>query len=110
METADVHEVLCVFAIMAFMGWYADAVAMKKAMKTIRIHAKYYPKKYIMRRKSANSELEKKEIPKWIYRTFLMSFVYIFVFVISATLILVLKGDAQIFVGVYRRIYIKDYM
>lgn len=56
METADVHEVLCVFAIMAFMGWYADAVAMKKAMKTIRIHAKYYPKKiYYAREKSAQT-------------------------------------------------------
>ena len=79
METADVHEVLCVFAIMAFMGWYADAVAMKKAMKTIRIHAKYYPKKYIMPGRKVRKllKLEKKEIPKWIYRTFLMSFVYI---------------------------------
>lgn len=112
METADVHEVLCVFAIMAFMGWYADAVAMKKAMKTIRIHAKYYPKKYIMPGRKVRKllKLEKKEIPKWIYRTFLMSFVYIFVFVISTTLILVLKGDAQIFVaGISAYIYMKDY-
>lgn len=108
METADVHEVLCVFAIMAFMGWYADAVAMKKAMKTIRIHAKYYPKKYIMPGRKVRKllKLEKKEIPKWIYRTFLMSFVYIFVFVISTALILVLKGDAQIFVaGISAYIY-----
>ena len=100
METADVHEVLCVFAIMAFMGWYADAVAMKKA--------KYYPKKYIMPGRKVRNllKLEKKEIPKWIYRTFLMSFVYIFVFVISTTLILVLKGDAQIFVaGISAYIY-----
>ena len=35
-----------------------------------------------------------------------MSFVYIFVFVISTTLILVLKGDAQIFVaGISAYIY-----
>lgn len=55
MEMADVHEVFCVFAIMAFMGWYADAVAMKKAMKTIRIHAKYYQKIYYAREKSAQT-------------------------------------------------------
>ena len=93
-------EVFIAFAIMSFMGWYASAISTKKTIKEIGIHRMYYPKKYILPNRTMRKifGLPKKEIPKWLYRELLMSFVYITMFIMSTGMLIVFENKLLIVV------------
>ncbi len=84
--------------ILYFIGWYWCAIRTKKELKSIHMHQKYYPKKFIMpsRRMRKIFKLEKKMIPKWIYVQFIMSFVFIGLYVLFMVLLLALKDKALV--------------
>ena len=81
------------FGIMCFWGWYGCVRGTKNIIKEVGFHKKYYPKSYIIPngriRKLYN--LKKKEIPKWTNYLFLLSFVYILLFLIGIPLVLLLE-------------------
>lgn len=81
-----------------FIAWYLSAIQARKDLKSIHMHQKYYPKKFIMpgRRVRKIFKLEKKMIPKWIYVRFIMSFVFIGLYALFIVLILVLKDKALV--------------
>ena len=100
------HTVIMIFGVLSFMGWYASAISTKKTIKEVGFHKKYYPKKYIMpNRKIRNLfKLKKREIPKWLYWEFYISFLYIALFVVSTLVYLLLDNKpliAQVFIWAY---------
>ncbi len=100
------HSVIIMFAIWSFMGWYASTAATKRTIKDIGIFEKYYPDKYIMpsRRFRKMFRLKKQEIPKWLYASLCMSFVYIILWVLLIVLYFSLDNKywvAQIFYWIY---------
>ena len=100
------HSVFLVFGILSFMGWDASAVATKRVIKEVGFHKKYYPEKYIMpsRRMRHLFKLRKREIPKWLYLEFYISFVYIGLFALFAILYLCLDNKfliVQTFFWIY---------
>lgn len=44
----EYYKIILVFGIYSFMGWYACTNTIKKIIKKIGIHRKYYPQNYIM--------------------------------------------------------------
>ena len=74
--------------LLAFMGWYASVFSNKKIIQQIGYSSRYYPKRYILpsRKMRRLFGLKKKEIPKWCYYQFFISFVYIGVFVVNTSL------------------------
>lgn len=96
-------QVIIAFGIMSFMGWYGSAITSKRTIEEIGYHNKHYPNKYIMpdikMRKIFG--LKKKEIPKWLYRELLMSFVYIAMFIVSAGTILMFDNKPFIAVALF---------
>ena len=90
----EYYKIILVFGIYSFMGWYACTNTIKKIIKKIGIHRKYYPQNYIMPHRKIRKifHLKKQEIPKWCCFELYMSFVYIMLFVIS-TLIFLFSND-----------------
>lgn len=86
------------FGVLSLMGWYGSAKTTKKLIKEIGYHKKYYPKKYIMPNRIIRKifNLTKREIPKFLYAEFFMSFVYIILFVVSGLMLLILANKALI--------------
>lgn len=84
------HTVILIFGILSFMGWYACVFTTKRLIKKGGLHKKYWPKRYIMPNRKIRRlyNLKKREIPKWCYYQLILSFVYIFLFVISCLLYL----------------------
>ena len=80
-------RVILWFAILSFMGWYANSVSTKK----VGIRIKFYPAHYIMpsRKMRKIFKLDKKEIPKWMYFSLYLSFVYIILFLIFVLYVLI---------------------
>ena len=100
------HSVILIFGIISFMGWYMCTFSTKKIIKEVGFHKKYYPKRYIMpsRKMRRFFNLNKREIPKWIYFEFLMSFVYIILFLVSTLSYLLSDNEpfvAQLFIWIY---------
>lgn len=62
------------------------------------MHIKYWPEKYIMPNAMIRKlyRLKKKEIPKWCYWQFYVSFVYILLFVVGMPLVFFMKNKALI--------------
>lgn len=80
------EEVILIYAVACFLGWVACTTGMKKVIQSIGINKKYYPQGYIMpgQRMRKFFKLKKQEIPRWCYRTLLLSFVYIAYFVVMS--------------------------
>lgn len=100
------HTVIMIFGVLSFLGWYGSAISTKREIKEVGFHKKYYPKKYIMPSRKFRKlfKLKKREIPKWLYLEFYVSFVYIALFVISTLLYLLLDNKpliAQTFFWMY---------
>lgn len=100
------HTVIMIFAVLSFMGWYGSAVSTKRVIKEVGFHKKHYPKKYIMPNRKIRYlfKLRKREIPKWLYLEFYLSFVYIGLFLLFITLYLILDNKfliAEFFFLVY---------
>lgn len=102
----DHYSVILIFGIISFMGWYGCIFSTKKMIKEVGFHEKNYPKRYIMpgRKMRRIFNLNKREIPKWMYYEFIMSFVYIILFMVS-TLAYLLSDNkpivAQVFIWIY---------
>lgn len=100
------RSVILMFAIMSFMGWYGCSFSMKKTIKDVGFHKKYYPQRYVMPNRLIRKlyKLDKREIPKWINCELLMSFIYILWFIISV-LVYLLSNDKlsslQLFIWIY---------
>ena len=77
-------RVILWFAILSFMGWYANSLSIRRIIKKIGIRIKFYPAHYIMpsRKMRKIFKLDKKEIPKWTYLSLYLSFVYIILFLV----------------------------
>ena len=91
-------RVILWFAILSFMGWYANSLSIRRIIKKVGIRIKFYPAHYIMpsRKMRKIFKLDKKEIPKWMY------FILFLVF-----LILFLLLDAKVMVmDVFHTVYI----
>lgn len=86
------------FSIVCFMEWYSNAVSSKKNIKEIGFHKKYYPKKYIMpsRKMRKIFKLKKREIPKWIYMEFYISFIFLALFIVGWLLYFLLDNKQLI--------------
>lgn len=100
------HSIILIFGIMSFIGWYGCTFSTKKMIKEVGFHKKYYPERYIMPNRKIRRffNLKKREIPKWIYCEFLMSFAYIALFGVS-TFVYLLSDDkplvAELFIWIY---------
>lgn len=90
--------VLLRFGTIAFMGWYASAVSTKRVIKEVGFHKKHYPEKYIMpsRRMRHLFKLRKREVPKWLYLEFYLSFVHMGLFILFTALYLCLDKKVLI--------------
>lgn len=102
----EYDQIIFLFGIFTLMGWYANAITVKKIIKEVGYHKDYYPKKYIMpnRRIGKIYHLKKREIPKWTYIHLFVAFVYIILFVISVLLILITENSpivAFVFLVIY---------
>ena len=89
------------------MGWYANSLSIRRIIKKVGIRIKFYPAHYIMpsRKMRKIFKLDKKEIPKWMYFSLYLSFVYIILFLVF--LILFLFLDAKVMVmDVFHTVYI----
>ena len=77
------EEVILIYAVACFLWWGACTTGVKKVIPSIGINKKYYPQGYIMpgQRMQKFFKLKKQEIPRWCYRTLLLSFVYIAYFI-----------------------------
>ena len=77
-------RVILWFAILSFMGWYANSLSIRRIIKKVGIRIKFYPAHYIMpsRKMRKIFKLDKKEIPKWTYLSLYLSFVYIILFLV----------------------------
>lgn len=100
------YSIIIMYGIMSLMGWYGCVFTTKKVIKEIGFHEKYYPQKYVLpdRKMRKMFGIEKKEIPKWCYREFLMSFVYLAMFLNSTLAYLLFANKlivAQVFVWGY---------
>ena len=98
--------IIFIFAFFSFMGSYGCINTTKKMINIIGYNKKYYPKKYIMphRKMRRLFNLEKKPIPKWLYFDLWMSFVFVALFFVSTT-ILLLSRDKWLVVQVLGCIY-----
>lgn len=76
------YQIILFFAILSFAGWDANSLSIKRIIKRVGIRIKFYPAHYIMPSKKMRKifKLEKKEIPKWMYFSLYLSFVYIILF------------------------------
>ena len=88
------HTAILIFGILSFMGWYGCIFTTKRLIQQGGMHSKYWPKRYIMPNRKVRRlyGLKKKEIPKWCYSQFILSFVYIALFVTSLLLYLLLDN------------------
>ena len=77
-------RVILWFALLSFMGWYANSLSIRRIIKKVGIRIKFYPAHYIMpsRKMRKIFKLDKKEIPKWTYLSLYLSFVYIILFLV----------------------------
>ncbi len=84
-------RVILWFAILSFMGWYANSLSIRRIIKKVGIRIKFYPARYIMpsRKMRKIFKLDKKEIPKWMYFLLYLSFVYIILFLIFVLYVLI---------------------
>ena len=85
---SDYSVFLIILGFHSFRGWYVCVVSNKRIIRQLGYSSKYYPKRYILpdRKMRRLFGLRKKEIPKWCYYQFFLSFVYIALFVIGALL------------------------
>ena len=100
-------RVILWFAILSFMGWYANSLSIRRIIKKVGIRIKFYSAHYIMpsRKMRKIFKLDKKEIPKWTYLSLYLSFVYIILFLVFLILFLLL--DAKVMVmDVFHTVYI----
>ena len=88
------HTVIMIFAVLSFMGWYACVFTTKRLIQQSGLYKKYWPKRYIMPNRKIRRlyGLKKKEIPKWCYYQFILSFVYIVLLIITLLLYLLLAN------------------
>ena len=88
------HTAILIFGILSFMGWYACVFTTKRLIQQSGLYKKYWPKRYIMPNRKIRRlyGLKKKEIPKWCYYQFILSFVYIVLLIITLLLYLLLAN------------------
>ena len=88
------HTAILIFGILSFMGWYACVFTTKRLIQQSGLYKKYWPKRYIMTNRKIRRlyGLKKKEIPKWCYYQFILSFVYIVLLIITLLLYLLLAN------------------
>ena len=88
------HTAILIFGILSFMGWYACVFTTKRLIQQSGLYKKYWPKRYIMPNRKIRRlyGLKKKEIPKWCYYQFVLSFVYIVLLIITLLLYLLLAN------------------
>ena len=107
------HTAILIFGILSFIGWYACVFTTKRLIQQGGMHSKYWPKRYIMLNRKIRRlyGLKKKEIPKWCYYQFILSFVYIILLVIILLLYLLLANKffvLQVFMWFWCTITVLD--
>lgn len=107
------HTAIIIFVMLSFMGWYGCVFTTKRLIQHCGLHKKYWPKHYIIPNRKIRRlyGLKKKDIPKWCYYQFILSFVYIILLVITLLLYLLLANKffvLQFFMWVWCTITILD--
>lgn len=107
------HTAIIIFVMLSFMGWYGCVFTTKRLIQHCGLHKKYWPKRYIIPNRKIRRlyGLKKKDIPKWCYYQFILSFVYIILLVITLLLYLLLANKffvLQFFMRVWCTITILD--
>ena len=72
-------------------GWDSNSLTIRRIIERVGIRIKFYPAHYIMpsRKMRKIFKLDKKEIPKWMYFSLYLSFVYIILFLIFVLYVLI---------------------
>ena len=85
------YKIILFFAILSFAGWDMNSLSIRRIIKRVGIRIKFYPAHYIMpsRKMRKIFKLDKKEIPKWMYFSLYLSFVYIILFLIFVLYVLI---------------------
>ncbi len=85
------YKIILFFAILSFVGWDSNSLSIRRIIKKVGIRIKFYPAHYIMpiRKMRKIFKLDKKEIPKWMYFSLYLSFVYIILFLIFVLYVLI---------------------
>lgn len=100
------YNIILMYGIMAFMGWYGCSHTPKMMISKIGIKRKYYPQNYILpsRKFRKMFKLEKREMPKWIYFELCLSIVYIAYFLLFTLLYFIIDnkfGVVKVFMFIY---------
>lgn len=100
------HKVIMFFGVLSFLGWIGSVGTTKNAIKEVGFHKRYYPSRYVMPNRNLRKlfNLKKQEIPKWVRRELLMSFVYIGLFIVFTLMYLISENKlfiSEIFFKIY---------
>ena len=68
------YKIILFFAILSFAGWDMNSLSIRRIIKRVGIRIKFYPAHYI---------------PKWMYFSLYLSFVYIILFLIFVLYVLI---------------------